>query len=185
MRQTGYPLHLLMLLVQLTGLSGAGKTTLAENVRLSLEEQGLKAVVLDGDAYRKTLCSDLGFSREDRCENIRRLGKAAHGYVVNGHIAIIAAINPFEEVRRELQEKYDAQTVWIKCDLGILLQRDTKGLYKRALLPDDDPAKIFNLTGINDVYELPLAADLIIDTGNEMPEQSASALFQFILGCMK
>lgn len=169
-----------MLMIQLTGLSGAGKTTLAEKVKQLLEAKELKTEIIDGDIYRKTICKDLGFSKEDRCENIRRLGKAAHSFAGMRDIVIIAAINPFEQIRKELKEKYSAKTVWIKCDMPVLLTRDTKGLYKRAALPDDHPEKIFNLTGVNDVYEEPLSADLAIDTGNETIEQSSQKLYDFI-----
>lgn len=170
-----------MLLIQLTGLSGAGKTTLAENIKLLSEAQQLKTEIIDGDIYRKTLCKDLGFSKADRGENIRRLGKAAHSFTGSKDIVIIAAINPFEQIRKELKEKYDAKTVWVKCDLDILLQRDTKGLYKRAMLPDDHRDKIFNLTGVNDMYEEPTSPNLVVDTGKETIEQSTQKIYQFIL----
>lgn len=146
-----------------------------------LEGNLLEVEIVDGDEYRKTICNDLGFSKEDRHENIRRLATVAYSLAGSGIIAIIAAINPFELVRKELKEKYAAKTAWIKCDLDILLKRDTKGLYKRALLPDDHPDKIFNLTGVNDIYEVPLSADITIDTGNETAARSADKLYQFIL----
>ena len=174
-----------MLMIQLTGLSGAGKTTLAEKVKQLLEAQELKTEIIDGDIYRKTISKDLGFSKEDRCENIRRLGKAAHSFTGSRDVVIIAAINPFEQMRNELKERYSAKTVWIKCDMAVLLKRDTKGLYKRAALPDDHPEKIFNLTGVNDVYEEPSSPDLVVDTGEETIEQSTEKLYQFILKHMK
>jgi adenylylsulfate kinase len=174
-------LHLLMLLIQLTGLSGAGKTTLAQNIKRLLKAQQLSTEIIDGDSYRKTLCKDLGFSKEDRCENIRRLGKVAHSFIGSKDIAIIAAINPFEQIRNELKEKYAAKTVWIKCDMSVLFERDTKGLYKRAALPDDHPDKIFNLTGVNDLYEEPSLPDLVVNTGNETIEQSTQKIYQFIV----
>src|SRR5688572_17276822 len=139
-----------VMIIQLTGLSGAGKTTLVEGVKSLLEKQSLNAVIIDGDAYRKTLCKDLGFSKEDRMENVRRLGKAAWSFKDQADIIMIAAINPFEAIRNELTNKYGAKTVWIKCDLPVLIKRDTKGLYRRALLHDDHRDKIFNLTGVND-----------------------------------
>jgi adenylylsulfate kinase len=169
------------MMIQLTGLSGAGKTTIAALAKPLLEKQGLQITVIDGDEYRKTLCKDLGFSKEDRHENIRRLGKLAFSFIQQGHIVMIAAINPYETIRHELKEKYSALTVWINCDIDELIKRDTKGLYKRALLPDNDPAKVFNLTGVNDIYESPGAADLILNTDKETPVQSAEKLCQFIL----
>ena len=170
-----------MLLLQMTGLSGAGKTTLAHQAQKLLGSHSLNIEIIDGDVYRKTLCKDLGFSKEDRCENIRRLGNLAYSYVTKGSIAIVAAINPFEGIRNELKEKYGAKTIWIKCDMGVLLKRDTKGLYRRAALPDDHPEKIINLSGINDPYESPVSPDLIIDTSSETEDQSAGKLYRFIL----
>lgn len=167
------------MMIQFTGLSGAGKSTLAEMVKTLHENKPGSIEIFDGDVYRKTLCRDLGFSREDRHENIRRLGKAASES--GSDITIIAAINPFEIIRDELKEKYQARTVWIQCPVAVLLQRDTKGLYKRAFLPDNDPGKLFNLTGINDVYEEPLHPDLVIDTSSETIEESAGKLYSFIL----
>src|SRR5688572_24134009 len=101
------------MIIQLTGLSGAGKSTLAEGVKSLLEKQSLKIEIIDGDVYRKTLCKDLGFSKEDRIENIRRLGKAAWSFKEQADIIMIAAINPFEAIRNELKEKYGAKTVLI------------------------------------------------------------------------
>jgi adenylyl-sulfate kinase len=169
------------MIIQLTGLSGAGKTTLVEGVKSLLEKQSLKTEIIDGDAYRKTLCKDLGFSKEDRMENIRRLGKAAWSFKEKADIIMIAAINPFEEVRNELREKYGTKTVWIKCELPVLIERDTKGLYRRALLHDDHPDKIFNLTGVNDTYEIPAEPDLVIDTSIEAAAQSIQKFYEFLL----
>jgi len=170
-----------MLIIQLTGLSGAGKTTISNYAKQKLEEQAIAVEIIDGDTYRKTLCADLGFSHEDRCENIRRLAKAAHSFTGIRDAAIIAAINPFEKIREELRTKYAIKTVWINCNVDVLIERDTKGLYKRALLPGDHPDKLHNLTGINDGYDQPLNCDLIINTHAETTEQSGDALYSFIL----
>lgn len=110
------------------------------------------------------LCADLGLSKADRWENIRRLGQAAYVFTGSRYVVIIAAINPFEEARRERKEKYGVKTVWINCSITVLIERDTKGLYKRALLPENHPEKLNNLTGINDDYDLPSTCDLIINT---------------------
>ena|SRR5581483_5090370 len=169
------------IIIQLTGLSGAGKTTLATGVKTLLEKHALKMEIIDGDAYRKTLCKDLGFSKEDRMENIRRLGKAAWSFKDKADIIMIAAINPFEATRNELKEKYHAKTVWITCDMPVLIKRDTKGLYKRALLHDDDPDKLFNLTGVNDTYEVPAQPDLIIDTSQDTAAESVQKFYEFLL----
>ncbi|OQP45725.1 adenylyl-sulfate kinase [Niastella populi] len=168
-------------IIQLTGLSGAGKTTLAQGVKHLLEKDALKVVIIDGDVYRKTLCKDLGFSKEDRMENIRRLGAAAFSFKDQADIIMIAAINPFEETRNELKEKYDTRTVWVKCNMPVLIERDTKGLYKRALLHDKHPDKLFNLTGINDIYEIPVSPDLVIDTSTATPGQCIRQLYEFLI----
>lgn len=168
----------------MTGLSGAGKTTIARQVKELLEKDGIAIVLVDGDEYRKTLCKDLGFSKEDRQENIRRLGKAAFDFVQDGKVAIIAAINPYEAIRQELKNNYNAKTVWVQCPLDELIKRDTKGLYKKALLPDDDPEKVKNLTGVNDVFETPLSADIILYTDKETAENSAERLYLFILAAL-
>ncbi|SHL87411.1 adenylylsulfate kinase [Chitinophaga jiangningensis] len=169
------------MIIQLTGLSGAGKSTLAEGVKTLLQQHSLKVVIIDGDVYRKTLCKDLGFSKEDRMENIRRLGAAAWELKEEADIVLIAAINPFEVIRSELKARYNAKIVWIKCDIPVLTYRDTKGLYKRALLDDNHPDKLFNLTGINDTYDLPFAPDLVIDTSVETAEKSIQKLYEFLI----
>jgi adenylylsulfate kinase len=169
-----------MLLIQLTGLSGAGKSTLSQIVKQQLQKDGFSVEILDGDHLRNSMNKDLGFSKNDRQENIRRLGAMAYSLLTEKNIIIIAAINPFEEIRKELERKYCAKTIWISCAIEILIQRDPKGLYKRAMLPNDHPDKISNLTGINDVYEEPVKADLVIDTATEPVEESAKRLMDFI-----
>lgn len=175
-----------MILIQLTGLSGAGKTTIANNVKNELENLCFKAEVIDGDEYRKSLCKGLGFSKDDRCENIRRLGFVGMKLAEHDVIAILAAINPYEEARGELQQKSDlVKTVWIDCDLETLKRRDPKGLYERAFLPEGDPNKISNLTGVNDPFEIPADPDLIIKTNEETESESTQKLLQFILANIK
>lgn len=168
------------IILQFTGLSGAGKTSIAQALKTKLEAKGLRTEVVDGDQYRQTICKGLGFSKEDRCENIRRLGKVAESFKNQNCIAIISAINPYEIVRQELKEMYGAKTIWVNCEVDVLIDRDTKGLYKRALLPDDHPDKIKNLTGINDTYEIPNDADLILYTSRETLEQSTEKVFAFV-----
>lgn len=170
-----------MPIFQFTGLSGAGKTTLANTVAGLLRQKNIDIEIIDGDVYRKTICKDLGFSEEDRKENIRRLGAVAHTFSLQNKIAIISAINPFEVVRKELTQKYSAKTIYVKCNINILTQRDTKGLYKRALLPEGHPDKLLRFTGINDVYEEPVMPDLIIHTDTESVEESALKIYAFIL----
>jgi adenylylsulfate kinase len=170
-----------MLIIQFTGLSGCGKTTLSNHCKMLLEQQNHTVEIIDGDTYRNTLCKDLGFSKADRMENIRRLGNVAHALAPNKSVVIIAAINPYQQVRHELKTKYGVKTVWINCDINELLKRDTKGLYKRALLPAKHPDKIFNLTGINDTYEEPEDYDLQVNTHLETTEQSVNQLMGFII----
>ncbi|MBC6366474.1 adenylyl-sulfate kinase [Algoriphagus sp. AK58] len=170
-----------MVFIQLTGLSGAGKSTIAYGVKSLLENNNHRVEVIDADIYRKILCPDLGFSKEDRKENIRRLGFVANLLATHGVIAILAAINPYEDTRRILRS-YGSHvyTVWVKCEIQTLISRDTKDLYKRALLPENHPEKIHNLTGINDPFELPENPDLILSTHLESVEKSVEKLFSFI-----
>lgn len=166
----------------MTGLSGAGKTTVSLNVRCELERRGFKTEVIDGDEYRATLCKDLGFTKEDRIENIRRLAFVGQRLSQHGVIVILSAINPYDEVRREVKKiLLAAKTVWLDCDLEVLKHRDTKGLYRRALLPDDDAEKLHNLSGVNDPFEVPTDADLILKTDKETEKESAEKLLRFIL----
>lgn len=168
------------MILQFTGLSGAGKTSIAQALKTMLEAKGLPTEVIDGDQYRQTICKGLGFSKEDRCENIRRLGSVAESFRRQNYIAIISAINPYDIIRKELKETYGAKTIWVNCAVDVLIDRDTKGLYKRALLPDGHPDKINNLTGINDTYEIPQDADLVLYTSRETLEESTEKAFAFI-----
>lgn len=171
-----------MLFIQLTGLSGSGKSTIANGVKKLLENNSFRVEVIDGDIYRKKLCPDLGFSKEHRHENIRRLGFVSNKFAVNGIISILAAINPYEEIRKELSQfGPHVKTVWVHCDLDLLIKRDPKQLYKKAMLPDDHPDKINNLTGVNDPYEPPENPSLIINTGMESEETSIIKFFDYIM----
>jgi adenylyl-sulfate kinase len=166
------------------GLSGAGKSTLAIALQEKLAAVNYESAIIDGDVYRNTICKDLGFSEADRRENIRRLTKIAVEKKQAGMISIIAAINPFDDLRQELCEINGAILVYIKCSLEKLIQRDTKGLYKKAMLPDDAPEKIWNLTGVNDRYDLPSNAAMVIDTVVENAESSAEKLFSFVISIL-
>lgn len=175
-----------MMLIQFTGLSGAGKTTIANLVQEKLSKRNINIEIIDGDEYRKTLCKGLGFSYEDRVENLRRLGVVGKLLLKHGVISIMSVINPFESVRRELSDSSPlVKTVWINCGLDSLIQRDTKGLYKRALLPNGHPDKVFQFTGVSDLYEPPINPDLVLCTDQETPEQSANRLVEFILAALK
>jgi len=170
------------MIIQLCGLSGAGKSTLSGIVKMKLDEYGIPSEIIDGDDYRKMLCRDLGFSKADRCENIRRLGFVANKLSAHGVVAIISAINPYNEVRAEIVSSYrDVQTVFVDCPVAALIKRDTKGLYAKALLPDGEPGKISNLTGINDPFDIPANPDLYINTARKKKESCADDLFSFII----
>lgn len=171
-----------MLFVQMTGLSGSGKSTIAYGVKNLLENKGFRIEVIDGDYFRRSLFKELGYSKADREENIRRLGIICNLLVTNDVITILAAINPYESIRNELKIKYKSvKTVWINCDLKTLIERDTKGLYARAMLPQTHPQHLPNLTGINDPYEIPDCPDLQINTGKEDILESTNKLSDFIL----
>jgi adenylylsulfate kinase len=164
------------------GLSGAGKTTLAKNVATELTELGIRTEIIDGDEYRNEICRDLGFSKADRCENIRRLGFVASRFSAHGIVTIVSAINPYEEMRRELTDKYNhVNVVHVDCPVKKLMIRDTKGLYKKAFLPDGHPDKLHNLTGVNAQFDVPLNPDLYINTSQGTVQQSTSSLLYFIL----
>ncbi|MEO7978195.1 adenylyl-sulfate kinase [Flavobacterium sp.] len=170
-----------MILIQFTGLSGSGKTTLAENVRGLLIENGYKVEIVDGDVYRKTISKDLGFSKDDRCENVRRLFNLGRDFIETNTIVLMSVINPYENLRKELRNHEFVRTVFLDCSLSNLIERDSKGLYKKALLPDYDINKINNFTGISDVFETPLNADLVLKTDFETVPVSANKLYNFII----
>lgn len=170
------------LMIQMTGLSGAGKSTIAQEAAIILRKKGYKVELIDGDYYRQHLCKDLGFSKADRNENIRRLGFVGNVLSNNGVICILAAINPYEEVRKEIRSMGNyVKTVFVKADITTAIDRDPKGLYKKALLPDDHPDKIPNFTGISDPFESPLVCDLTLNTDKESERQSANKLVKFVL----
>lgn len=165
----------------MTGLSGAGKSSIANLLKDKLLAMDLKVEIIDGDEFRKTLCADLGFSMEDRIEHIKRLGFVANILSRNEIITIIAAINPYNIARNELKERYNAKLIYVRCDVETLRKRDTKGLYQRAFLPETHPDKIHNLTGVNDTFEIPKNPDLVIDTSEETLEDSLEKILDFIL----
>ena len=170
------------MIIMLTGLSGAGKSTLSVSTQLLLRRSGIITEIIDGDEYRKHICKDLGFSREDRIENIRRLGCVANEFTAKGIVAIISAINPYVESRDSILNAYpNVHLVFIDCPLDTLRERDTKGLYKRAGYKDGHPDKVLNLSGVNDDYDRPLTPDLYIDTGNSNLQKCTARLAGFII----
>lgn len=166
-----------MILIQLTGLSGAGKTTLAQRAKIELEKRGFLVEVLDGDLCRQQLWPELSFSRQDRQENIRRLAYLGHLFCRRNHLVFMAAINPFESMRAGVSALYPGtRTVHVHCDLATLINRDTKGLYARALLPQGHPDRLTNLTGVDDPYEPPVNPDLMLNTGVDTEDECTAKL---------
>ncbi len=161
----------------LTGLSGAGKTTLAAEVAHELRARGVKVEVLDGDQVRTNLSKGLGFSKEDRDTNISRIGYVCRLLSRNGVAAISAAISPYREARdevRRLVEQDGAEfiEVFVKCPIDVLAKRDVKGLYKKALA-----GEIRGFTGVDDPYESPLAPDVVIESDRELVDFSTRKIF--------
>jgi adenylyl-sulfate kinase len=155
-----------------TGLSGAGKSTLAERVRDLLIARGEKVEVLDGDVVRQNLSKGLGFSKEDRDTNIRRIGFVCHLLTRNDVVAISAAISPYRAIRDENRALIGRFVeVYCKCDLETLTKRDPKGLYEKALR-----GEIANFTGVSDPYEEPLNPEVVVDTAVEDVETSAQKI---------
>ena len=168
--------------VQMTGMSGAGKSTMGFKAVNRLREMGHSVEIIDGDEYREGLCKDLGFSKEDRNTNIRRLSFVGKVLSRNNVICIMSAINPYDNIRKEVtQQNSLAKTVYVKCDVEKLIERDPKGLYAKALLPKGDPNRINNFTGISDPFEEPKNPDLVINTMNQAVDESVDNLVNFIL----
>ena len=164
------------------GLSGAGKTTLAGYVKKRLGEAEIPVELIDADEYRQCLFKDLSYGREDRNENIRRLGFLASKFSAHHIVTIVSAINPYDSIRKELIDTYqNVKVIHIDCNINVLIKRDTKGLYKRALLPDGHPDKLSNLTGINDPFEVPGSPDLYINTSELSIRQSTNEIYSFVM----
>jgi sulfate adenylyltransferase/3'-phosphoadenosine 5'-phosphosulfate synthase len=154
--------------VWFTGLSGAGKSTIANALKAELERRGRHVELLDGDEVRTHLSKGLGFSKEDRDTNIRRIGYVARLVARSGGVAITAAISPYREVRDEVRaETPGFVEVFASCPLDTLVERDVKGLYKKAIA-----GEIANFTGVSDPYEEPLHPEVVCDTSRESLQQS-------------
>lgn len=161
-----------------TGLSGAGKSTLARMSEKRLRAHGCKVELLDGDVVRTHLCKGLGFSKEDRDENIRRIGFVCELLSRNGVVAIGAAISPYRSIRDELRRKIGKFVeVHMDCPLDVLVERDVKGLYKKAIA-----GEIKQFTGVSDPYEAPLHPEVRVDSAVEAPEQSLERIWGIVIG---
>jgi adenylyl-sulfate kinase len=159
--------------VWFTGMSGAGKTTAARLLEQRLRVLGAKVEVLDGDVVRTHLSKGLGFSREDRDENIRRIGFVCEILSRNGVIAIAAAISPYRESREAVRSRIsNFVEIYMECPVDVLVERDVKGLYKKALA-----GEIEHFTGISDPYEPPVAPEVTIHSSQETPEESLEQIW--------
>lgn len=161
-----------------TGLSGAGKSTLAHAVEEALHRMGSRTFVLDGDNVRHGLCADLGFTNEDRIENIRRVGEVSKLFIEAGVIVLTAFISPFQSDRarvRSLVPHGEFLEIHCHCPLEVCEQRDVKGMYKRARA-----GEIKDFTGISSPYEAPAAPELMVETGSLSIEASVEKVLQLL-----
>ena len=164
------------LTVWFTGLSSAGKTTISEAVRGQLRARGHRVEWLDGDVVRQHLSSDLGFSKEDRDENIRRIGLVAEALTRNGVIVLVSAISPYREMREAVRRRIgDFLEVWVNAPLEVCERRDGKGLYRRARA-----GELKHVTGIDDPYEAPATPEVECRTDDETPAESAARVLRAV-----
>jgi adenylylsulfate kinase len=164
--------------VWFTGLSGSGKSTIAIGVDRKLTDRCVASTVLDGDNVRHGLNRDLGFSPEDRNENIRRIGEVARLFTLSGIVNLTAFISPYRSDRdrnREIQEKGDFIEVFVNAPLSVCEERDPKGLYKKARA-----GTILEFTGISAPYEAPDSPELVLDTGDETVDESVEKVVAYL-----
>lgn len=166
----------------LTGLSGAGKSTLALETERRLFDLGYQVYTLDGDNVRHGVNANLGFSPEDRTENIRRVGEMAALFARAGLVAVSAFISPYRADRTRAREAADGNfyEIYVKADLATCEARDPKGLYKKARA-----GEIADFTGISAPYEAPEAADLVVDTANGSIDECATQIVEFATSVLK
>lgn len=158
--------------VWFTGLPSSGKSTLATRLADELANQGLLTEVLDGDEVRQRLTKDLGYSKEDRDENIRRIGYVAKLLSRNGVVAIAAAISPYQDIREEVRHEIGRFVeVYVKCDVEVCASRDVKGMYRRAF-----SGELANFTGVSDPYEPPVSPEIVVETEGETPQESTAKI---------
>lgn len=163
----------------LTGLSGAGKSTLAAALEAELYRREVRTYVLDGDALRRGINSDLDFSAAGRKENIRRIGEVARMFAEAGLVTIVAAISPYRADRQEVRTWFAGERfyeVYVKCGIDTCAARDPKGLYAKAR-----QGLIANFTGVSMPYEEPLSPEVVIETDVEPVERSRDRLIQFLV----
>ena len=160
-----------------TGLSGAGKTTISKLIEDTLRERRQRLEILDGDVVRENLSKGLGFSKEDRDTNIRRIAFVADLLSRNGVPVITAAISPYRETRREARELMGERfvEVWVKASVEVCAERDVKGLYAKAF-----SGEIKEFTGVSDPYQDPEHAEIIVDTEAQEPAESAAQIIAYL-----
>ena len=161
----------------LTGLPCSGKTTVSGLVAGQLRNAGSEVELLDADIVRQNLTKGLGFTREDRDENIRRIGFVCHLLTRHGVVAISAAISPYRAVREEVRRLIGSfLEIYVNCPLEVCIQRDVKGMYKKALA-----GELAHFTGISDPYEEPLKPDVVLFTDRETPQESARKVLHLLI----
>jgi adenylyl-sulfate kinase len=159
-----------------TGPPGAGKTTLAERLKVILNEKGSRVEILDGDEIRKGLSKDLGFSKEDREKHNERVIFVAKLLSRNGVVTLVPLISPYREVRAKARSEIpNFIEIFVRCPLEVLIKRDPKGLYKKALA-----GEITNLTGLQDPYEEPLSPEIILDTNKQTVDESVNTILEYL-----
>lgn len=161
-----------------TGLSGSGKSTLANALDHELFKQGRASFVLDGDNVRHGLNNDLGFTDDDRKENIRRIGEVSKLFVEAGTIVATAFISPFQSDRESVRTLFDQEEfieIYVDCSLEVCEKRDVKGLYKKAR-----SGEIANFTGISSPYEKPEAPELVVHTGDQSIEEAVDSILTYL-----
>ena len=166
------------LVVWLTGLPGSGKSAIANGFRDALAEHGFAACVIDGDALRKGLCTDLGFSEKDRQENVRRAGEIAKLMAEQGQVVAVALVSPYARDRQAVRARMQPgmfMEVFVDCPVAECRRRDPKGMYARA-----DRGEIPQFTGVSDPYEPPTAPDLRLRTDKESLEMSVHRLMEVV-----
>ncbi|MDI6699066.1 MAG: adenylyl-sulfate kinase [Candidatus Saccharicenans sp.] len=159
-----------------TGLPCSGKSAVADRVAEILRDHNLRVERLDGDVVRKSLCRDLGFSKKDRDENIRRVAFVAKLLTRNGVAVLTSFISPYREIREEARREIgEFIEVYVKCPLEVCLSRDVKGMYQKAIR-----GEIKEFTGISDPYEEPVNPELILETDRESLEESARKVLDYL-----
>ena len=163
--------------IWLTGLSGSGKSTVARLVAAELRARGRPVEVLDGDVVRRLLCADLGFTREDRETNARRIAFVADLLSRNGVTAIAAVISPYRHTRERVRDLLGERfvEVYVRASVEVCASRDVKGLYRRAFA-----GELPRFTGVSDPYEEPHDPEIVLDTEMQTPEQSAALVLAFL-----